>query len=1036
MYSFNKISFKNLIWISILSLMPAFSTAQTVQHLFKDPYVNAVKSESPNTQWICTYFGLFRHSGGQLKHFTTQNSPLTVNHVTDMHLDAQGNKWFTTFGGGLFKLSDTTWQHFPNPTSSVGGNYINGFVADNQNNIWLASGAGLFKFGLQTHQWTHFLPPTTPTTLYKVVIDARNNIWCRTNNSLLKFDGAQWTDFPTQGNDKNLCIDSQGHLWVGFGVNGLMKFDGNLWTTHNIPNNFNNRYLARDIAIDAQNNKWITTEIGIFKFDGTNWTHFNTANSGLSSDQVNSIDMDAQGNKWVGCGDGNIMKFDGTNWHSIRLANSGLLDNDVLIIATDPQNNKWFGGMKGVSKFDGVRWTEYKIGAIRCMAFDRMGNQWFGTMNGLYKLSDTIWTHYNTANSGLMQNIINCISIDSQNNKWLGLGIHPLLAGSDGGLCKFDDVHWTRYDTLNSGLRSNDITAIAVDRQQNKWLGTSAGLTKFDGTNWTTYPTANQLPIGTISCIAIDNQNNKWIGMRSGILKFDNLTWKHYPLEHLAPNPIAITSINIDRLQQKWFSFGANGFGVLRDTSYTIYPSNTYIPNYSYIITSAFSIDSQDVKWVGYWQFGANRLGNCEELLDLSVRVMNGNVSKPLIHNGLTNEMVITSANPNYPTKIGNFDATGHFLMSRPPQLAFKINRKSVVTEGLPELDGTDAFKMNLICTEYGDAPPIPQFLAMDVNGDSKVDTLDLSALITRSLNLQSGFAQVRRDTQAWRFFPMRHLTARPDYQLSTTFPNDDGIGVSRHRLPADSVFRLDNFNINHCDTTSQQVVGVLLGDGDGSAFNSDLMTKDLLTDTLVTFDGLNAVRIGQDTFRVPVYANQRMFGFGMKIENYSNEIQILSVSDVANGANFGKLNAAKRRYGMIGYSKLANGIAPQTPFCYVTVKTNCPFPRHFGTMTAYLNGKLVRTEVNWNLCTQAEDAISNADFQLYPNPATDRLTITFPPSVSTMRLVNAYGQLVKTLEMNDLGRLELDINALPNGMYFLNVAGKMVQKFVKTDTN
>jgi ligand-binding sensor domain-containing protein len=1024
---FNKIGFKTLLWLILFSTLCASATAQTWQHFFKDPYVNAIKSESPTTQWICSQFGLFRHSGGQLRHFTTQNSPLTVNHITDMHLDAQGNKWFTTFGGGLFKLSDTTWQHFPNTTGIVGSNFINGFVADNQNNIWILTHVGLFKFNLQTNLWTQMPPPPIQTALYQGVRDVQNNIWIKGNNSLFKFNGAQWTNYPAQGTDKTLCIDNQGHLWVGSGVSGLKEFDGNIWTTHEIPNNFNNTYFANDIAIDAQNNKWITSNIGIFKFDGTNWTHFNTANSGLSNNNVGSIDIDAQGNKWFGCSEAGIAKLDGANWNFIELGNSGLVNNDVLVIATDPQNNKWFGGYKGVSKFDGIRWSEYKIGVVRCIAFDRLGNQWFGTNDGLFKLSDTTWTHYNTANSGLMQNIIDCIAVDSQNNKWLGLAGAPVLLGSDGGLCKFDDVHWTRYDTLNSRLTDNYVTAIAVDAQNHKWFGTKTGLTKFDGTTWITYLTPNLSQDNTINCIKLDAQNNKWIGMNGGLRKFDGTTWTHYALTgSLVTNPIH--SIAIDPQQQKWVALGLNGFGVLRDTGYTIYPQTTR----PYTITTSISIDSQGAKWIGAWEIGANRWGNCEELLDLSVRIMNGNISKPLINNGLTNEMSISNTNSNYPMKLGNFDGNGHFLMSRPPQLAFKIARKSVLTEGLPELDGMDAFKMNLICIEYGDAPPIPQFLAMDVNGDSKVDTFDLSALITRSLNLQSGFAQVGRDTQAWRFFPMRYLAARPNYQLSTTFPNDDGIGVSRHRLPADSVLKIENFNRNGCDTASQQIASVLLGDADGSAYNSDLMTKDILTDTLVTFDGLNAVRIGQDTFRVPVYANQRMFGFGMKIENYSNQIQILSISNVANVANFGKLNAAKRRYGMVGYSKLATGIAPQMPFCYVTVKTNCPFPRHFGTITTYLNGKFVKTEVNWNLCTQAEDAVSNDDFQLYPNPATEHLTITFPPSVSTMRLVNAYGQFVKTLEMNELGRLELDISELPSGMYFLNVGGKMVQKFVK----
>jgi ligand-binding sensor domain-containing protein len=47
------------------------------------------------------------------------------------------------------------------------------------------------------------------------------------------------------------------------------------------------------------------------------------------------------------------------------------------------------------------------------------------------------------------------------------------------GLSKFDGVNWTVYNTLNSGLPNNDVTAIAIDKQGNKWIGTKKGLALF-----------------------------------------------------------------------------------------------------------------------------------------------------------------------------------------------------------------------------------------------------------------------------------------------------------------------------------------------------------------------------------------------------------------------------------------------------------------------------------------------------------------------------------------------------------------------------
>jgi hypothetical protein len=43
-----------------------------------------------------------------------------------------------------------------------------------------------------------------------------------------------------------------------------------------------------------------------------------------------------------------------------------------------------------------------------------------------------------------------------------------------GGLAKFDGTNWTRYYISASTSRSvsNDVRAIAIDEQGNKWIGT------------------------------------------------------------------------------------------------------------------------------------------------------------------------------------------------------------------------------------------------------------------------------------------------------------------------------------------------------------------------------------------------------------------------------------------------------------------------------------------------------------------------------------------------------------------------------------
>jgi hypothetical protein len=66
----------------------------------------------------------------------------------------------------------------------------------------------------------------------------------------------------------------------------------------------------------------------------------------------------------------------------------------------------------------------------------------------------------------LPSNWVNAIAIDKQNNKWIG---------TREGLAKFDDVSWSVYNISNSGLPENNIWAITIDAQGNKWIGTYWG---------------------------------------------------------------------------------------------------------------------------------------------------------------------------------------------------------------------------------------------------------------------------------------------------------------------------------------------------------------------------------------------------------------------------------------------------------------------------------------------------------------------------------------------------------------------------------
>ena len=84
----------------------------------------------------------------------------------------------------------------------------------------------------------------------------------------------------------------------------------------------------------------------------------------------------------------------------------------------------------------------------------------------------------------------------------------------------------------------------------------------------------------------------------------------------------------------------------------------------------------------------------------------------------------------------------------------------------------------------------------------------------------------------------------------------------------------------------------------------------------------------------------------------------------------------------------------------------------------------------------------NNAEIKLYPNPATDILTVDFKGIIGekTIHLFNAIGQQLMTINETEENIIQLKINDLPNSMYLLktwiNDIPQASLKFIKEDKN
>ena len=206
------------------------------------------------------------------------------------------------------------------------------------------------------------------------------------------------------------------------------------------------------------------------------------------------------------------------------------------------------------------------------------------------------WITYSSLNSGLPSNIVRAIAIDGSGNKWIG---------TDKGLAKFDGTNWTIYKNLVPMYVSNDYMNIAIDGSGTKWMSIGGLLAKFDGTNWVGYPTETLgVLYSSVTSVAFDGSGNKWIGTTTGgLAKYDGTNWTWYNISNSNIPNNYVQSVAIDNSGNIWIGTYGGGLAKFDGTNWTVYnTTNSKIPANDLLYSMV--IDGSGNKWMGVFQFG------------------------------------------------------------------------------------------------------------------------------------------------------------------------------------------------------------------------------------------------------------------------------------------------------------------------------------------------------------------------------------------------------------------------------------------------
>jgi hypothetical protein len=311
----------------------------------------------------------------------------------------------------------------------------------------------------------------------------------------------------TRGGVVSLSLDQGGYVWVvtrdDFGKGGVSVFnregDCLTYTEENSEMSEKTSQVIfeaveeKDLMDPSKGSIWFATAEGVRRLDRQgNWYIYNSQNSRLPGNQVSALAVDREGNRWIAIANRGISWWSKGGLWKVYTKNDGLCSDNISSIIVDRGGNVWCG-----SKGQGV-----------CR------RDWEGK-----------WQNFSEADSGLIDNTVNTITEGSEGKIWFA---------TNKGLSVFDGKGWMSFTPFNSSIPDSPITAIAVDREGNRWIGTwGEGLCAFKKSGeWQTYTSKNSgIQDNRISTLLFDHESNLWIGTPSGITMFPGVVASSAPVK-------------------------------------------------------------------------------------------------------------------------------------------------------------------------------------------------------------------------------------------------------------------------------------------------------------------------------------------------------------------------------------------------------------------------------------------------------------------------------------------------------------------------
>ena len=364
--------------------------------------------------------------------------------------------------------------------STIIGNPIDILV--DENNYWIADSANGLLLKNTTSQW---ITLTGPSEYIKGKSFINNNFLLAPfngqSNGFSVFNKSGWKNYTSSNASKfPICIastiDPKDQTWWLTTTSGLVHFNSTTATMENsAPSNLNGNYT--DLQFSTIGNLWVLQDgQGLLQKKDNAWKLFAPPSNFIKSG-LNKMIITKQGQAWI-----------------IAAQNQGLyIYQSSEVYPTEVWKQLTTSKLKG----------NLPSSNVTSLVEDHDGSIWVGTDNGIgifncgdlsKEICDASIPRINNTNQFVGQlfqkEIVNCISVDGANRKWVGTNNGAWLLSSD-GLELIE--HFTKD---NSPLPSDTLLQIMIDPNEGEvFFNTNTEIVSYRGTATAGVVTQNDIAI-------------------------------------------------------------------------------------------------------------------------------------------------------------------------------------------------------------------------------------------------------------------------------------------------------------------------------------------------------------------------------------------------------------------------------------------------------------------------------------------------------------------------------------------------------------